>query len=254
MAQEQIQEEQNKEAPVAPTEVEVRALEMGWKPKEDFDPDSGKEWIPADEFVRRKPLFDKIEAMSKELKNVRNGLDAFKQHHEKVKQTEYARAKDELLQQRKVAIDEQDATKAFEVSDKLRELELEQQRASQEKVGETNPAFQEWLTENSWYAKDEELREFADALGIMYAKKYTPAEVLVKVSEKVREKYSEKFRNPNKDKGSAVETASGKPRAAKSNDSFQLNDMEKQIMQKLVRSGAMTEAEYIKELKRTRGE
>lgn len=246
---------ENTKEKVEHTEVELKAMEMGWKPQEEFDADSGKEWIPADEFVRRKPLFDKIEAMGKELKNVKSGMEAFKQHHERVKETEYKRAMEDLKKQRQAAIEEQNAVKAFEVSDKMRELELERDKqAVNTDTGTNNPLFQEWLTENKWYSADEKLRDFADALGIMYAKKYSPAEVLTKVTEEVREKFPEKFRNPNKDKGSAVETAQGKTRSTKNSDSYSLTDMERQIMQRIVRSGVMTEAEYLKELKRTKGE
>ena len=240
--------------PAQPSEIELKAMEMGWKPQEEFDPDSGKEWIPADEFIRRKPLFDKIEAVTRELKSVKQGMEAFKQHHEKVKQTEYQRAMEDLKRQRQEAIEEQDAVKAFEVSDKMRELERSQEKV--ETTGVNNPLFEEWVTENKWYKNDEDLREFADALGIMYAqKKMSPPDVLTKVSEEVRKKFPEKFRNQNKDRASAVETAAGKPRTPKStNDDYALSEDERKIMRKIVSTGVMTEAECIKELKRTKGE
>lgn len=233
------------------TEIEQKALEMGWKPQEEFDASSGKEWIPADEFVRRKPLFDKIDSMGRELKNMRQGMEAFRQHHEQVKQTEYQRAMADLKRQRQEAIEEKDAVKAFEVSDKMRELE--QQNVSIPQVQATSDLFTDWLADNLWYKKDPELQEFADALGIMYAKKMAPADVFQKVSEEVRKKFPEKFRNPNKDRGSAVETATNKNRTTKSDD-YQLSDDERKIMRKIVSTGIMTEADYIKELKRTKGD
>lgn len=236
-----------------PSEIEQKAMEMGWKPQEEFDPDSGKEWIPADEFVRRKPLFDKIEAVNRELKAVKQGMEAFKQHHERVKQTEYQRAMEDLKRQRQAAIEEQDAVKAFEVSDKIRDLEREQEKIEVPQV--QNPLFEEWVERNNWYTADGELREFADALGIMYAKKMSPPEVLQKVSDEVRKKFPEKFRNPNRDRASAVETASGKPRTPRSSgDDVSLTEDERRIMKKIVGTGIMTEAEYLKELKRTKGE
>lgn len=237
------------------TEVEVQALEMGWKPKEDFDPASGKEWIPADEFVRRKPFFDKIEVLNREIKTLKNGMEAFKQHHDKVKETEYKRALEDLKRQRVQAIEEQDAVKAFEVSDKIRELEDEaKQVTTQPQTGVAHAEFQAWLPDNQWYTTDEELREFADALGFMYSKKFTPAEVLVKVSGEVRKKYPEKFRNPNKDRAPSVDTKAGGAHSRGTGREYQLSEMEKQIMSKIVRSGVMTKEEYIKELRRTKGD
>jgi len=245
MSEEQVKQEETPEL----TEIEQKAIEMGWKPQDEFE-DEGKEWIPADEFVRRKPLFDKIEVMNRELKNLKGGLEAFKQHHEKVRQIEYQRAMEDLKKQRQEAIADQDAQKAFEVSDKMRALELERQ-PSQDPVN--NPAFQEWLSDNSWYVADEDLREFADALGTVYAKKMTPPEVLEKVSYEIRKKFPEKFRNPNRERGSAVETAGGKTRPSSRDDGPKLTDMERQIMNSIVRSGVMTEAEYLKDLKRVKG-
>ena len=245
------------EEPTAPelSPVELQAMEMGWKPKEEFDPDSGKEWIPADEFVRRKPFFDKIEVLNREIKTLKNGMEAFKQHHDKVKETEYKRALEDLKRQRVQAIEEQDAVKAFEVSDKIRELEDEaKQTAAQPQTGTAHVEFQSWLTDNQWYAQDDELREFADALGIMYSKKMTPSEVLVKVSGEVRKKYPEKFRNPNKDRAPSVDTKAGGTQSRGTGREYQLSEMEKQIMNKIVRSGVMTKEEYIKELRRTKGE
>lgn len=233
------------------TEIEQKALDMGWKPQEEFDDTSGKEWIPADEFVRRKPLFDKIDSMGRELKNMRQGMEAFRQHHEQVKQTEYKRAMEDLKRQRQEAIEDKDAVKAFEVSDKMRELE--QQQAQVPQVEQANEMFSNWLAENTWYKKDEELREFADALGIMYAKKMSPSDVFQKVSEEVRKKFPEKFRNPNKGRESPVETGQSKVRLGKPED-FQLSEDERKIMRKIVATGIMTEADYIKELKRTKGE
>jgi hypothetical protein len=243
--------------PAAPqlSPVEQQAMEMGWKPKEEFDPDSGKEWIPADEFVRRKPFFDKIEVLNREIKTLKNGMEAFKQHHDKVKETEYKRALEDLKRQRVQAIEEQDAVKAFEVSDKIRELEDEAKQAvAQPQTGTAHVEFQSWLTDNQWYASDDELREFADALGIMYSKKMTPSEVLVKVSGEVRKKYPEKFRNPNKDRASQVDTKANGTQTRGTGREYQLTEMEKQIMSKIVRSGVMTKEEYIKELRRTKGD
>ena len=52
-APEQVQE-------VQLSEVEIQAMEHGWKPKEQFDESSGKKWRSAEEFMDRKSLFDKI--------------------------------------------------------------------------------------------------------------------------------------------------------------------------------------------------
>ena len=56
---------QEKKAPEL-SAVEQKAIEMGWKPKDNFDGEE-TDFIDAAEFVRRKPLFDKIDTVGKDL-------------------------------------------------------------------------------------------------------------------------------------------------------------------------------------------
>ena len=53
-----------------PSDIEQRAMDLGWRPKEDFEGDEAT-FIDAAEFVRRQPLFDKIESMGRELKETK---------------------------------------------------------------------------------------------------------------------------------------------------------------------------------------
>ena len=56
-----MEENQNleQEAPEL-SPIEQKAIQMGWRPKEQFEGDE-EEFIDAKEFVRRQPLFDRIE-------------------------------------------------------------------------------------------------------------------------------------------------------------------------------------------------
>ena len=47
--------------------IEEKAIQMGWRPKDQFEGDE-EEFIDAKEFVRRQPLFDRIENQNKQLK------------------------------------------------------------------------------------------------------------------------------------------------------------------------------------------
>ena len=87
---EQVQDQQVDEKPSDPF-VE-RALELGWRPQEEWTGPE-EEFIDAKEFVRRQPLFEKIEAQSREIRAVKQGLDALKTHHAKVKEVEKASKK-----------------------------------------------------------------------------------------------------------------------------------------------------------------
>src|SRR5690349_15603602 len=88
-------------------------MEMGWNPE--FDgPD--EDFIDAKEFVRRKPLFDKIEHQSKELKQVKTALEALKVYATTANETAYKKALSDLKSARKVALTEGDGDK-FEIID-----------------------------------------------------------------------------------------------------------------------------------------
>lgn len=262
MTEEVKQEVQSEQQPEQQQEHKVdvyeqRALEMGWRPKEEWDGPE-EDFIEAKEFVRRQPLFEKIESQSKAIKQLTQAFDALKTHHSKVKETEYKRALDSLKQAKKQALIDGETERALAYEEKIEEVE--QQKAEfdasaaevnipQEPV--LNPEFVAWKQRNGWYNKDTELREFADTYGIMLARKgMEPQAVLQAVEKKVKETFKEKFVNPNRERAGAVEAPS---RRGGSSDGFSMSEDERSIMKKIVRAGGITEAEYIKELRRVKG-
>ena len=106
------QEEQVNNTP-EPTEVEKRAMEMGWKPRSEFDGEDDA-FIDAKEFVRRAPLFEKIETQSKQLKALERSIDALKQHYTAREEAAVKNAIKSLKEQRKEALSQGDGD-AFEV-------------------------------------------------------------------------------------------------------------------------------------------
>lgn len=236
---------------------EAKAMEMGWRPKDEWE-GAEEDFIDAKEFVRRQPLFEKIEHQNKAIKQLEKAFDALKTHHTKVKESEYQRALKSLKEARKDALRDGETERALAYEEKIEEVEQQKAEFEQEvqqvdipKEATEHPQFVSWKEQNRWYTKDQELREFADTYGHTLARKgIPPAEVLEKVAAKVRQAFPEKFRNPNKDKAGAVEPPT---RRAAQSDAFELTDDEARIMKTIVRSGAMTEAEYKKELKRVKG-
>lgn len=234
-----------------------KALEMGWRPQEEWDGDEA-DFIDAKEFVRRQPLFEKIEHQHKAIKELQKAFDALKTHHTKVKESEYQRALKSLKDARKEALREGETERALAYEERIEDIEQQKSEFEQEarKIDTpteqtAHPEFVAWRNQNRWYDKDEELRDFADSYGITLAKKgKPPAEVLDAVAKQVRKVFPEKFTNPNRDKPGAVESPS---RKGSSQDTFQMTEDERRIMKTIVRAGGITEAEYLKELKRVKG-
>jgi len=235
--------------------VEIEAIEQGWIPKEEFDGDPAL-FIDAPEFVRRGELFRKIETQSRELKAVRNALEAMKIHHSKVKEAEYNRALKSLQEARRQAVVDGEHERAFALEEKIDEIKEEKQQiveAAQEPVVQEDsytPQFQSWVDRNSWYETNEVMRATADALGVRLHKQgLSPEEVLRKVETEIKKEFAHKFKTPVSNRPNPVESPT---RSGGTTETFQMTAQEKDIMQKIVGTGVMTQAEYIKELKATR--
>ena len=239
------------------TEVELKAMESGWVPKEEYSGEEHK-WVDAGEFLRRGELFRKIEDQSKQLKDVRNALNEMKKLHSQVREVEYKRALDALKAQKKAALEEGDADAVIAaderidlVKEQVKQLQNEPEAVQQS--GTEHPEFVAWTEQNSWYKTSTPMKAFADALGEELARAgNSPSEVLRKVAIEVRKEFPHKFRNPNQDKPGAVESGKGSG-GRSSAGSITLSDEERRVMNTFVRQGVMTEKEYISELKKVRG-
>jgi hypothetical protein len=246
--------ENTDQAPEAPklSAIQEKALEQGWKPKDQFEGEED-EFIDAAEFVRRGELFSKIDHQGKELKAVRQALDALRVHHTKVAQTEYNRALKTLQESRKEAIENGDTEQAFAIQDQIDTVKAERVQIDIAPVQELNPEFVEWTERNTWYSKDEDMRVVADKFGIkLHEQGKSPAEVLKLVEAKIKDTFPHKFANANRDRPNAVESSSRSGKSvSRGNDG--LSEDETQIMRKIVRSGVMTEAQYKAELKKVKG-
>jgi hypothetical protein len=237
------------------TPMEIKAIEQGWIPKEDFDGDDS-EFIDAPEFVRRGELFRKIETQSKEVKQLRNALEAFKQHHSKVKENEYERALKSLQDARKQAFVDGEHERAFALEEKIDEIKQEKAevvRNAKEPVVEDNaytPEFVNWVSRNSWYENNRVMRKAADALGLeLHQAGHAPSEVLKMVETEIRKEWAHKFENQATKRTMAVEPST---RSTAKGDSFKLTADEEEIMRQIVRSGVMTKEQYLEDLKKIR--
>lgn len=248
--------ERQETAPSEPSDIEKRAIEMGWRPKEDFAGDDS-DFIPAEEFVRRKPLFDKIEHQSRELREIKKTLKALQDHHTKVKETEFTRAVNYLKTQKKSALEDGDHDRVVEIDDQISDIKaahVAQKQAEQFVDNQPDPRFVQWVQNNSWYAQDPELRAFADQVGMAYANSnpdVDPVDVLKYVTGRVKKAYSDKFENPARKQPSPV-GGSSTSKPVKS-DGFKLTEEEERVMKQFVRQGILTKEEYIKDIKRMRG-
>lgn len=252
--EEVVEDEVKQETPEL-SPVEQRAMEMGWRPKEEWDGDDD-DFVDAKEFINRQPLFDKIEHQSKELRQLRQAFDAFKTHHSKVKEAEYKRAMAALKAERRRALQEGETEHALMLEDKIEEISSEKEEFdnSQKSVEQptVRPEFVEWSSKNKWYGTDVAMSAFADRLGIeLHQKGYQPAEVLDMITKEVKREFKHKFENQRRAGAPSVE--SGSRQVVANEADFKMTDDERRIMNKIVAMGGITKEQYISELKKTRG-
>jgi hypothetical protein len=236
------------------SDVEKQALERGWKPKDQYEGDPGK-WRTAEVFVALEEPLTRIEKQSKELKQLRQALEAFKDHHSKVKENEYNRALKAAKEAYRSAMVDGDTERALQIQDRVEELKEEKDTFVQEsrkpvveEPAEVDPRFVRWTEQNPWYNDSVSMRRKADSLGNAYlAEGVKPEEVLKLVEKDIKKLYPEKFENQAAKRPMAVEPSS---RGGGGGSKYVPTPMEKEVARKFAKQGIMTEAEYYKSLQR----
>ena len=243
---------------VEPSPTETTAREQGWVSKEEWVA-SGRgedEWRPAKEFVERGEIFKSLHSVKRELKQERAAREALQKHHQFVFEKAHAQALQDLKLQKRQAIRAEDFESLEVIEDeidKLQETHVKERAQMQAQVSQPAniPEFDSWVERNGWYAQDQDLRDFADATGIVFANRNPntpPATVLKHVETEVRKKFPEKFgvKRAAPNAVASVDRTGAKPRK----ESYELNETERTIMNDLVKMGVMTEAQYIADLKK----
>lgn len=262
---EEVKDEGQEKQEVQGNEMEVKALSMGWKPKELW---AGAEtdFIDAAEFVRRKPLFDKIESQKqfydKKIRDVELTLNELAQHHAKVKEIEYQRALKELRLQKREAMKEGDTVAALDYEDRMEALEESHKEelkelpvVSPKETPSVSPDYLVWVKENEWYLKDQEMHDFAEGVALSFVQRertkgnmyLTDNDVYKHVSVQVKKAFPEKFENPNRAQANRV--VSGDTNGQNKKAVFHMTEEQEQIARDFERRGIMTREQYSKELK-----
>lgn len=256
-----------------------KAKELGWRPKDQWEGDSD-DWVDAKEFVGRQKLYDKIRDIKTQLhrqsQKAETDMQTVSKYIAEMREREYKRAYEQLKQDRRLALQDQDfeAVEAIEAEiDKTKEeyeTRLKEAPVQKPQAG-PSPEFQAWQSENSWFSKDMELTKEAIAIGTGYAaaNPHLPQEdVLTYVSDRIKKIYPEKFQPRKKPMESNVESGGpqkeslqteGRRNKLTVND---LNDTEREVMRTLIKRGVLKdvaaknkrsqEAEYLSQIAEAR--
>lgn len=256
--------QENTEQVNEPSPIEQRALDMGWRPKEEWDGPE-EDFIDAKEFVRRQPLFDKIDQTTKALKELKKGHEALLQHHLKVKETEYNRAIETLKNQRKQALRDGEGDMVVAIEERMEQLEEQKKEAVDTlKEQRAEPGLpeeaQQWVNRNKWYENDRAMKAVADSVASEYrlkvmAGEMTPADVLHLMEREVRKEFPHKFRAPVSNKQSTVEAPSrGGSRSSSASLTDGMSEQDLTIMNRILRvTPSLKKEDYVKEWRKING-
>jgi hypothetical protein len=234
-------EEQQEGGEVEYSEVEQKAIELGWNP----EGVEGKPFLSAEEFVGRQPLYDDIRSLKKQQRKLQEGIEAMKEMQKGIRERERTKVLNELKAQKKLALENENYDAVIEIDDQIAEHKAAKDEPQQ------NEQFEAWVENNEWYHQDSEMKQYADMIGAGYFQtnpNKKPEEVFEYVTKEVKTRFAEKFGNPNRSRPNPVEGASrGRPKGGAKHKVSDLPPDARSIMNTILRTGTMTEAEYLKD-------
>lgn len=198
------------------SELEQQAIAAGWNPDQDAVEALGKDWVSAEIFMARQPMFDEIHKLRRALKNRDKDVDAIKQHLEMMRKKETEDSVKELKAKRREAMDlgDYDAVEEFEEQIEA----LKSSETSKKVEPEIPPEYIEWKAENTWYTTDAELTKYADLIGPGLLQEYSnDVEAFYKaITNEVKARFPEKFGKAKATQAAgAVESGKGKVASTK---------------------------------------
>jgi hypothetical protein len=256
--------------------AQQKALDGGWRPKEEWEGDPS-DWVDYREFNFRGELMDRIRKESGYNKRLHNEVDALKdaikqlgEHNQKIAKHEYDRAMKELKVQRREAIEERDYDLLDTVEDQMEQLkgvyETKEVEEPKERPNENEQdlavtehdkeVYADFVKKSTWYDKDIVMTGAADKLAVMYKNQNYDAsaeEVIDYITTELKKEFPHKFGNPAKKKPTSV--ADGRSYAndpGKGKQKFTVRDLspeQRKIGKTFVDSGAFKSIqEYVDQL------
>lgn len=204
----------NEEEEVQYSTAELKAMEDGWRPLDEWegDPDN---WVSAKEFNFRGELMSRISSQSgqlsdahKKVEDLSKAMKVLSEHHKKTAEVEHKRILESLKRAKAEALNDGDNDTVVEIDEKIQDLkasakeEAEQFKEEKQDVkdakAEVPQAVAKWLSDekNAWYHSDPVRKGVADSVSDAYMRANPDADLidmLKHVDKVVREELPHKF-------------------------------------------------------------
>ena len=168
LVSEQVSDSVTSAEATSPNYEELARAE-GWKTKNQlgdaYDP---ARYVSAEEFVKRKPLFETIKQQSKAIKELKKTVESVVAFSKQNAEAAAQQAIDNLMAQKRDAIINGDVEAVEKIDKSIKGHE----RIAESATAPTVPSeVSDWVAENPWFDKDLELQDFATAYCANYAKR-----------------------------------------------------------------------------------
>lgn len=236
------------------SDVEREAIAQGWNP----NGVEGKRTLSAEEFLDRKPLYDRLHKQEKKIKDMDKAIQAIQTHEQMVRERMHKEHLEELKAAKKEAFERMDYDTLERIEGEMDKAK-EEFKTTQQTIPKVDPAeivqkvVESWVSKNEWYESDKVMKRFADGEGADYRKENPDAtfeEVLSHIEKATKANFPEKFKNMNRDRPAPVEgSVTGARRSSTASKQKTAKDLPEEaisVMKVLVRSGAFkNEQAYI---------
>lgn len=254
MSEEEVQVQQNSEA-------EENARAQGWVPQEEWKGDPER-WSSAEEFIERgekvngilkdrnKQLLSEVSALRAEL---RDSVRQFGESTRKAEERAYNKAIKDIQSQQRSAVEIGDAEAWQRLENEKDALSRDfssAQQQQQQQTQQNSPIYEGWKSDNPWYESDVEATAYAESIAGVVGRRHSgeSRSFYDEIAAEVKKKFPEKFRNPNRDSPSAVQSATtsgGKPQK-KGKSYSDLPPEAKTACDRFVGQGVMSKEDYVK--------
>lgn len=240
-------------------EVETLAKEMGWNP--DFEGAEGKESLSARDYIKKgrdiqKDMRDRIKTQGRSMQEMQDAIKSIQEHNDKVNRAEVNKLKKQLAEKKNEAIIDGDIEAVKKADDELEALK-EQEKANKADAKTGEKAFKAWHADNKWFGENLDMSDFAQyRLNVELRKNpnMTVDDQLSFVRQEAEKKFPEYFGNgkgtAEKKPPTSVNEGGARPGSGggKTYTAADLSSEQKAIMKNFVKTGALTEKQYIADL------
>jgi len=238
-----------------PTEIELMAADSGWKPdKQDRDGNT----LTAEEFMARKPLFNKIRNQGQELDDLKQATKTLKADMLKISkesQKENERLLEQLKAKKEKHLDNLEVDEVRNTDKQIESVKADMAESSQPEESQDSPAYPAFLKDNEWASDDNHpLSIAAEGIAMRYGKahkgeKIDDEKMYKHIHDQVRKDFPEKFET----KRTTNKVAYAKNRSTSTNSTkkgMTLNDVPddgtRRIVENMARQAGKTVPEYLK--------